>query len=464
MKQTNAINFISNYLLSFSALAFVLFFLILSYYNRPTYDDLGNIYYAKGKNIFEYVKLFYDQYGGRWTSWAYIYVAFAARENFQSIPVSVFIYYAITLFIFIYSAKEIIRIGAYNLFKVELDKKTTITFSILFIACFYFFTFNNIEAWWYICSSFHYLQGIVFLLLGMGILLKKNLKTTDHFLIAVSFIYVGSGYEMYALIVGSLLFSCIVYLHVKSKNTSFKGLTTAFVALMLSTVVSVIAPGNAERRSYFKENIAEYLHPVTFHDISGVLIQKKFLIAFIISAAWLIVGMKLKSNTAALLNKKYVKNIFILSISAIVLSVLIPYVFSTVFTYGIIPPTRAWTFTSFAFAFFTCFSFLIIGYNISFLNQSLQSLLALLVSACILLLLSNNLHNQYNYASNYSKKYDQLINSFLEAKKNKQTAPFYMENLPDSGMLMQLNMNDPTSNPIYLKKILGIDFEIIVKQ
>lgn len=106
--------------------------------------------------------------------------------------------------------------------------------------------------------------------------------------------------------------------------------------------------------------------------------------------------MKLKSNTAALLNKKYVKNIFILSISAIVLSVLIPYVFSIVFTYGIIPPTRAWTFTSFAFSFFSCFSFLIIGYNISFLNQSLQTLLGLLISTCILLLLTSNLHKQYN--------------------------------------------------------------------
>lgn len=464
MKQNKVISLAGNYLLYFSAIAFVLLFLILSYYNRPTYDDFGNIYYAKGKNIFEYVKLFYDQYGGRWTSWAYIYIAFAARENFLSIPVSVFIYYAITLFIFIYSVKEIIKIGVYKLFQVALDKKTILTFSVLFIACFYFFTINNIEAWWYICASFHYLQGIVFLLLGVAILLKKNLKIMDHFLIAISFIYVGSGYEMYALIVAALLFIYMLYVYVKHRSTSFKGLNTAFVALLVSAAVSFIAPGNMERRSYFKENIAEYFHPVTLHGFSGVLIQKKFLIAFVLSAAWFILGMKLRNNTTSILNMKYVKNIFIFSIIALLFSVLIPYFFSVVFTYGIMPPSRAWTFTSFAFAFFICFSFLIIGYRIKFLNHSLQSHLSLVISACILLALTSNLYYQYNYASNYSKKYDQLIDSFLEAKKNKQTAPFYMENLPDSGMLMQLNMNDPTSNPTYLKKILGVDFEIIVKQ
>ncbi len=462
MEQKKTMNSISMYLLNVAALAFVLLFVVLSYYNRPTYDDFGNIYFAKGNNIFEYVKLFYNTYGGRWVSWAYIYIVFAARDNFLNIPVGVFIYYLLTLIVFIYATKEIIRIGAYKLFFVVLDNKTTVTFSILFIACFYFFTFNNIEAWWYICASFHYLQGIVFLLLGIALLLREQIKTIHYIAIAVSFIYVGSGFELYALIVIAVFFICLVYLYVKHKEISLKSLIVAFLALLISTASSVIAPGNFGRRQYFKENITEYFHPITWHNLSGILLQKKFIIAFLLASVWFVIGMQLKNNYSPSVNKKRIKNCLIVSIITLFLSIIILYLFFALFTYGIMPPYRAWTFTSFAFAFFLCFSFLLIGYFTPFLKQ-LQNELTFFISICIMLLLFYNLYNQYKYASNYARQYDQLINSFLVAKANNQTAPFYMDKLPDSGMLMQLDMEDQTSNPKYLKKILGVEYEVIVR-
>ena len=137
---------------------------------------------------------------------------------------------------------------------------------------------------------------------------------------------------------------------------------------------------------------------------------------------------------------------------------------SELFTFGIMPPARAWTFSSFTFAFFVCFSFLRIGYSFPVTNQSLQSVISFSIALVLMLLMSFNLYNQYKYASNYSKKYDEFINAMLISKNNNQTQPFYMDQLPDSGMLMKLEMTEETSNPTHLKNILGVKFEVIVKE
>ena len=49
MIQNKGISKATTYLLFLAAAAFVLFYLILSYYNRPTCDDFGNIFYAKDR-------------------------------------------------------------------------------------------------------------------------------------------------------------------------------------------------------------------------------------------------------------------------------------------------------------------------------------------------------------------------------------------------------------------------------
>ncbi len=472
-KQNKTVRFISNYLLYFSAITFVLLYLVLAFHNRPTFDDLTVIFFMKGKNLFQYVYTLYETFGGRWTSWAYFFTVISPSDsNFQSIPICTFIYYCFTLFIFIYSVNKIIQIGIYKLFNTKVDSKTAVTYSILFIACFYFFTFQNIEAWWYICASFIYLQGIVFLLFGVALMLREKKKWFHYILISISFIYVGSCFEIYPLIIDSLFGVCIIYFLLKNKNDLsllrnhwfYKGFTTAFISLSISACIIFLAPSNLERRAYFKENYTQFYHPTNVNTVLNVFADRKFIVAIGLSSLWLLLGIKLKNNSTVIINKDCIKKIFLLSITALLFSVIILYLFQKIFTYGIMPPARSWTFTSFTLAFFICFLFFLIGYFNSFLKLYLQYAIQICFPLIILVVLSLNLYKQYSYTSVYAKKYDQLIESFLEAKKNNITGPFYMEPLPQSGMLMQFDMDDDSSNPKFFKKILGLDYDIIVKK
>ncbi len=433
---------------------------------------MAHIFFIKGKNLFQYVYSLYTNWSGRWTSWAYFYTVVAPAADFQMISIYTFIYYCFTLFIFIYAVNKIIRTGLYRLFNTHINTKTTLTYSVLFIASFYFFTFQNIEAWWYIIASFVYLQGIVFLIFGASIMIQENKKLWHYFLISTSFIYVGSCFEIYPLIIDSLFGVCIIYFFAKNKNNLssiknhwfFKGFITAFLSLTASAATIFLASSNLDRRAYFKENYIEFYHPTNLNTVLTMLAERKYAVAIVLSAIWLLLGIQVKSNTITKVSKERIKKIFLLSVTALFFSILILYLFQKLFTYGIMPPARSWTFTSFALAFFMCFSFFIIGYFTSLPKTYLQNAFKIFIPASILLLLSLNLYRQYNYVSIYSKKYDHLIATLLKEKKNGRTEPFYMEPLPDSGMLMQLDMNDESSNPTFFKMILGLDYEIVVKK
>ena len=168
------INIISSWLVALSAASFLLLYFVLGFFNRPASDDIIFISIIKGKNIVEYIKWFYETWSGRWTGNAYFFAVMSASNAFQTIHYFMFIYYIITLILFIYSISTIIKIGAYKLFLVQLEVKKVIIYSVLFLGSFYFLTFQYIEVWWWMCASVDTLQGIVFLLLGTALLLKEN--------------------------------------------------------------------------------------------------------------------------------------------------------------------------------------------------------------------------------------------------------------------------------------------------
>jgi len=170
-KRNSRINFFCNSLLLLSAIFFLLFYFVVSFNNRPTYDDMLGIFLAKDNNIFQYVSGLYETISGRWVSWAYFYSVIVPYKSFQQIHFCFFIYYCITIFIFVFSLNKIIKFGILQLFHIKLDVKISIIYSILFVACFYFFTLQNIETWWYIGASFMYLQVIVFLFCGFSFFL-----------------------------------------------------------------------------------------------------------------------------------------------------------------------------------------------------------------------------------------------------------------------------------------------------
>ena len=85
-----------------------------------------------------------------------------------------------------------------------------------------------------------------------------------------------------------------------------------------------------------------------------------------------------------------------------------------------------------------------------------------MIPAFIFIILLLNLYKQYNYTGNYAKSYDQLIKSLIKEKNDKKTGTLFIKDLPNSGMLMQLDLENNYNTVDPLKEIFELNFEIKV--
>ncbi len=479
LKTNNSLNkrvqSISNGLISFSAFLFILFYLVLSFYNRPTNEDVNFISIVKGKSLFEFVNWFYSTWCGRWASSSYYYIILSATSVYQHIHYIYFIYYVLTLCLFIYSLHTIIQIGINKLFLATIDTKTSLTFSLLFIAGFYFSTFQNIEVWWWIFSTVDHLQGIIILLLGSALLMKQKKSNWHFLLICICFIYVGGSYEINAMIIGVFFLVTFIYLLRKKitwfsdfrKQYFFKRFIIVYILFLLSFLISISSSGNQKRsKTYVRDHLLittqSYSNtdfPITVNEFA----QKKYLAALGLASLWFLLGMKLKRNYSMDENKKHFRKIILFACLPLLLSIIITYLFQVLFLSYYSIPLRGWTFTSFSLFALCCLVFLIIGNQIHISNPFIKSAIAIVIPFVVSLFLLSYLYKQYSTTSMYAREYDKLITQLIEAKNNKEIKVLTVDPLPDSGMLLPLEIGTKYIDDA-LKEILEFDYEIKVKK
>ncbi len=469
------VSFISNGLLYFSAIVFIAFYLVLSFYNRPTNEDVNFISIVKGKSIFEFVSWFYSTWCGRWMSSSYYHFILSTSSAYQNIHYVYFVYYVISLCILIYSLNSIIQSGIKQLFNTSINNKTSITYSILFAAGFYFSTFQNIEVWWWIFATVDHLQGIIILLLGIALVLKQRKSKIHYLLICLCFIYLGGSYEIYSLIFGALTLFSFIYLFYRKiislsdfrSNYFVKRFGIAFILFFIALIVTVSAPGNLKRRkTYVRDHllITSVSSTNTEFPLSGKeFAQKKYLIGLGLASLWILLGMKIRSNSSAYEKNKRFKKVLLFGCIPLLLSIIITYLFQILFLRYYSIPLRGWTFTSFSLFALFCLVFLIVGYQIRFQSLLLKSTIAVLLPFIISLSLLFYLFLQYNTTSLYARQYDNLIGSLIKAKKNKEIKVLYVDPLPDSGMFLPLEIGTDYIDDA-LKEILELKYDIVVKK
>lgn len=457
------IDSISNYLLAISAILFIAFYLCLSFYNRAASDDIVFISLAKGQTVFESVFEIFKTWSGRWTSCSYFFIVILASKDFEGINNFIFSYHFITLLILIYSTTTLLKLLIRKLFYVEVDYKTCLVFGILFIASFFYFTLDHIESWWWLSASFNYLQGIVFLLFGLALLLRENKNLLHYLLISLCFVYVGACFEIYILIVASLFFLIIFY-YFKNKsihtfqlnnNRYIKGFMVAFLSFCVAATICFSAPGNYNRRTNMF-SIEEY---ESTEINTSTFIQKKYGIAIGLAFLWLVLGIKIKNASNRKISKSELKKIILIASIPLFISITVIVLFQFFVLKNIAIPMRGWTFTSFAMAIFFCMCFLCVGYAIQIKSFFMHSIIKIVAPLSIVIVLSLILMKQYNYTSKYANEYDKLIAQLIDAKKDKSTRVLFVKELPPSGMLTPLDIKDDyIKNP--LKNILDLEFEI----
>ena len=455
-----------------SAIAFVLLYLTLSYYNRLASDDIVFIALSKNQTLFQYISAFYQTWSGRWSCGSYFYIITNIGNSFQNTPVYIFLYYFISLIIFIYSIKSILHFSFLKFFNTCLDRSTLYLYSILFIASFYYFTFQCSEVWWWVCASVDTLQGIIFLLFGISLLLKVQKNKFHYFLIFLSFIYVGGGFEIYSLIVESFCFFLLIYFFFNNqsifntlkKSTYTKGILIGIISLFLSSAISFCSPGNLNRRNIESkegtQNTILYKQNTLINISKNIFSEKKYILAAGFSCLWILLGIRLKKNKDSN-NKIKIKKLFIISLLPFILSILITWGFETFLIRDYSIPERAWTFSSFSLTFFCCSLFFTIGYSFRFQSLASDYLIKLIIPLSVAILISANFFRQYKYTSIYSRAYDQLISKLIDSKSDSRIKTITVYKLPESGMLIPLDIADDYIK-VPLKEILDLKCEIKV--
>ena len=471
LPQKNSSIVLSNLLLLCCALTFLVFYLMLGLYNRAASDDIYSILQFKELGAFKLLSKYYVSWSGRWPTLLYFSVLLNFSDPLIDFHKYIFVYYLVTLIILFFSLNFILKEVCRKAFHVVLTTIESFVFSILFIASFYFFTFQSTEAWWWICSSFVYLQGIVALLTGTALVLNRKKHFLNLLLIGICFAYLGGSSEVYAISVIAVIISVIVilrYHHREAlqsfiKGPYFKSVCLAASTFILSAVISLSAPGNRSRNDFrMAEDKSVSLRETDKRPTQTVLdFVKKYPFALGISMLAFILGRRVKElNPGSDLFKRPARTLLLATLPFLI-SVIVTWSFQKLFLKEMIIPARAWTFSSFLLSVYFYFLFFVLGYRIQLKRMS-TFLFSILIPVSVLTLLILNTSNQYKFTSKYANSYDRMIEQLLKANTRGEKDIVFVKSLPDPGMLVPLYPEDKNISE-GLEQIMQLRFKIKVE-
>lgn len=461
------LNVFSHFVLSCCALVFLLFYLLLSYRNRAASDDIYSILQFQELGATDLLSHYYNSWSGRWPTILYFSALMHFSDPFIGFHTYIFIYYIISMVILFFSVKYILN----EIFRKSFNVLPDLTvYSFLFIAGIYFFSFQATEAWWWICSSFVYLQGIIALLAGIALLLKENKRWHHFILITLCFAYAGGSSEIYILVIVFItLFTFLFFKYFHKDRLKyffngphFKSALLATVVFIISATVCLSAPGNRNRMHTDFKSDEKPVTPLIKADSDPIQIaesfSKKYPFALAICSLTFLLGSKLKRlNPHADLFSHPAKNVFIAFIPFLI-SVVVTWIFQKLILKEAQLPLRAWTFSSFLLTFFFCYLFFVIGFRSSEKANRIRVFSALIPSIVLIILLLN-LTNQYKITSVYTAQYDQLIDQLETKKQRGEKDTLFVKPLPDPGMLVALYPQDKNISE-GLESIMDLPFKI----
>lgn len=460
---------LNNLFLICCSFAFLFFYFLLSFHNRAASDDIYSIVQFKELGAIDLLVKYYVNWSGRWPTILY----FSALLNFSDPLVyfhkSIFIYHLVTLLILFLSVNSIFAKLSKIALRFEPSKLESFAFNTLFIASVYFFTFESTEVWWWICSSFVYLQGLVALLAGIALVLNKKNNFLNSLFIVICFAYLGGSSEVYVISVIAISISILAFLRFHQQGvfqafingSYFKSFCLASVSFLLSAMISFSAPGNRMRNDFSMEKKVSASSEVGARPSQTVFgFVKKYPFALGICLFSFILARRVKEHNPGSDFFKQPANTVLLSALPVLISLILTWSFQKLFLKEPIP-ARAWTFSSFLLTVFFWFLFFVLGYKIKLKEQSAR-ILSILIPSFVLTLLILNIFNQYKITSNYAEHYDQLITE-LNVKVNKgEKDTLFVKPLPDPGMLVALYPEDKNISE-GLEQIMQLPFKISVE-
>ncbi len=448
------------------AILFILLVVILFYFNRLAADDFYFLSLQNERGTIEGVKHCYESYSGRWL--AYALTCFLLQFSNSSFFLIAF---GCANFLLLLFAINALLGKALKFFKLVVTSSSTSLYSILFLATFFFCSFDKGETWFWFTSVCSYLVSITALLLLLNESLSSRFNGWTLFVLLLLAAYIGAASESYALL-SILFFSGLLFIRLR-KSSAIKDNTVQLSALKLILIVlflcgsffiTAMAPGNAVRISLLppQGSAIQFIAPIKAVAQLGLyFLKSQFILLLLICAPWYFWAVELKKNSKVPLPKIKIKSISLCFLFLLIVFVLI---LPATLLLSETPPARALSQLSLVISVVYCACFFYVGYFFPLPHSSLRMLKRFSFLLCCGLLISS-IQNQFTIGQKYARGWDQRMEFLLQQKLDSKSKIVYLNKLGDSGWLYPAEISGDSSHFTnqHLRKALSLPFELALK-
>lgn len=446
------------FLLTALNLAFLGLYLVLSYHNRFSFEEFYFIEtYKREGGFFEAINFYYQNWMGRWMAFAYFYLWFGSVTTTTTLKVCIFFYHLFTLNILLWSVYRTMKASSNKLFNPEVPNLLIFNFALLFCSALFFFSFQIIENWWWLCSTFFHLQSVVFLSLTISVLVNKKSYWFNYFLLVVSGLYIGASSEVMAVLILVLTPILIIYFQGWSKaqirafffSVAGKKIIVLFLMVLISLCSNVFSPGVMSRQQVLEGLSAmpkaENKELFRFYDSWGkpaiyIFLRPQYILFFLLMTVVFFASnsfLKNGINSDRLLKCK--KGITRLTFILILIPLVIA-AFVNIYAFkSNLGPLRSWIPTSFIWVIIF-FSFMIyMGVKID-LSENFKRIGLFLNVFIAMIIMGIYLQRQYRMTSLYANTYDNRWKALRENKLSNEEIDILYPPV-SSGMLVDTHID-----------------------
>ena len=445
---------VTRWLLWSAVITFLGFYLMLSYHNRLTGDDLYLL-----KNLIKEgwwdAALNFD-FNRRLSSHLLFNLWYSIDTDLTSLHSKLFVFQILLMVALIASMYALLK-KLYFHVRWKLSNKDAWLMACLTISALFFFTFQLNEVWFWNISTVIHLVPVIFLFTGASILLKKKKKILDYIGLFFCFLFIGGASETMALTTLSLLGLAGAGLLFSERRIIYQrylpGLSIASIGVLILFMNNILGHGSEERLSL--ESMQEGSpYATTLIGFIKVFLQPKMVVFGLFMFLFYLLGKSLKNQGCKieLSGKRKLGSILVIVIAGI--STFLP----LIVVFDSLGPERAWT----PFAY--CLGLILLFYAL-YLGNKKRGPFKWGIPVFSIGLITCFLwygYRQYPMVSEYSDQYDtriEYLNSF-KGKGIKNCLPVW--NLPDPGMLVDTQLEEipdgfHTQN---LSKCLELDYEL----
>ena len=436
-----------NYLLLGLNILFLIYFFILSIFNRPHYDDLNFLCKMREISIKEYVLDMYFSRSGRFVAYAINGIVFTLINYIKFYWVFPILFWLLGVVLSVYGILKLANLKQ-NFEHINL---IILIYNVFVLTNIDFAVFN------WLCALSYYILAPAMLSL-IALLLKENSNFRQILSIIFLSIFIGGGHEAFTPIVLIVVLTIIIFILYKNKfsflnalnSLIFKKSVIAFVIMFAFLLLVLLAPGNYKRLEMdeFKSPDGFLNYIKGFSQATTMFFYYLFfyLPYYLIIAFFAANSLKIETNLVLIKASKNINKFILMYVIYLILSI-----FPSVYLWGGFGIQRNYTHLVYISILFFIYFFicLFIKFKDYYKNKlQLFSFSGLIILSVIMII---NIFLDFKTAKYYADAVDKRVELALNRKKIISTAPLIVKSLPAPNTLdtkyILLKLIGKKSNP-----------------